>query len=330
MKKRIEWIDLLKIVACFLVVVLHSINYGLKSNGYVNGLWIYYIGTLAIPIFFMINGYLQLGRDLTYKYLISKVIKIFIVVIFWCSGIYLIKFILYDETNNYFFDVFGSLIQKGILPHFWFLGTLIILNLIFPLLNRIYKMKHFNIILIALFILNIFLDFTFIYLYKNYNFILKDNIIQTFRLWSWTLYFFIGGAIKKYGDNIRIKNNLLYFITACSIIIMITYESFFAYKLYGNLYAESFYDSIFVIISAILTFICSSRIKIENKFITKLSSLTMGVYIIHVTVHRVIIKLLTFNNNYLNIICLIITFIISCIVSYMISKIPKVKELIKL
>ena len=172
MKKRIEWIDLLKIVACFLVVVLHSINYGLKSNGYVNGLWIYYIGTLAIPIFFMINGYLQLGRDLTYKYLISKVIKIFIVVIFWCSGIYLIKFILYDETNNYFFDVFGSLIQKGILPHFWFLGTLIILNLIFPLLNRIYKMKHFNIILIALFILNIFLDLTFIYLYKNYNFIL--------------------------------------------------------------------------------------------------------------------------------------------------------------
>lgn len=330
MKKRIEWIDLLKIVACFLVVVLHSINYGLKNNEYVNGLWIYYIGSLAIPIFFMINGYLQLGRDLTYKYVISKVVKIFIVVIFWCSGLYLIKFILHDNLNNYFFEVFGSLIQMGILPHFWFLGSLIILNLIFPLLNRIYKRKDFNVILIILFFINIFFDLTFIYLYKNYSFILKDNIIQTFRLWSWILYYFIGGAIKKYGNDIKIKGNMLYVITVCSIIIMIIYESFFAYKLYGNLYAESFYDSIFVIISSVLTFICSSKTKIENKFITKLSSLTMGIYIIHVPLLRVITRLLTFNNNYLNIICLIITFVISCIVSYIISKIPKVKELIKL
>lgn len=330
MRKRIEWIDLLKVVACFLVVILHSINYGLKGNEYVNGLWIYYMGTLAIPIFFMINGYLQLDRYLNYKYIISKIIKIFIIVIFWCSGLYLIKYILHDEINNYFVEVFGSLIQEGILPHFWFLGTLIIINLFLPLLHKIYNMKHFKIVLIGLVFINIFLDLTFIYLYKNYNFILKDNIIQTFRLWSWILYFFIGGGIKKYGNNIKLNNNLLYFVTACSIIIMIIYESFFSYKLYGNLYAESFYDSIFVIISSILIFTCSSRIKIENKFITKLSSLTMGVYIIHITILRVITKLLTFNNNYLNIICLIITFIISCIISYVISKIPKVKELIKL
>ncbi|CDE90551.1 wefK [Clostridium sp. CAG:389] len=330
MRKRIEWIDLLKVMACFLVVLLHSINYGLNGNEYVNGLWIYYLGSIAIPIFFMINGYLQLDRNLSYKYIISKIIKIFIITIFWCSGLYLIKYILHDEINNYFVDVFGSLMQKGILPHLWFLGTLIIINLFLPLLHKIYNMKHFKIVLIGLFFINIFLDLTFIYLYKKCNFILKDNIIQTFRLWNWMLYFFIGGGIKKYSYNIKLNNNLLYFVTACSIIIMIMYESFFSYKLYGNLYAESFYGSIFVIISSTLIFICFSRIKIENKFITKLSSLTMGVYIIHVTILRVITKLLTFNNNYLNIICLLMTFIISCIISYVISKIPKVKELIKL
>ncbi len=73
MKKRIVWIDFIKIIACLLVVVLHSITIGLSEHTYTNGLWIYYLGVFAIPLFFMTNGYLQLGKVNQYRYVFQKV-----------------------------------------------------------------------------------------------------------------------------------------------------------------------------------------------------------------------------------------------------------------
>ena len=70
--KRETWLDCIKIMACFLVVILHTVCYGISDKISSPALLIYYIGTFAIPLFWMVNGYLQLRREVTYKYVLKK------------------------------------------------------------------------------------------------------------------------------------------------------------------------------------------------------------------------------------------------------------------
>lgn len=62
-KKRNIGIDLIKIVACFLVITLHSLSPvdPVVYNNIFN-ISLYYVGTLAIPIFFMASGYFVLNK----------------------------------------------------------------------------------------------------------------------------------------------------------------------------------------------------------------------------------------------------------------------------
>ena len=66
--KRETWLDFIKIMASFLVVILHTVCYGVRDKVSSPALLIYYIGTFAIPLFWMVNGYLELKREVRYKY----------------------------------------------------------------------------------------------------------------------------------------------------------------------------------------------------------------------------------------------------------------------
>lgn len=119
-----------------MVVVLHSITIGLSEHTYTNGLWIYYLGVFAIPLFFMTNGYLQLGKINQYRYVFQKVFRIMIIVLFWGGLLYLVKWVIGDTVTNPFYEIFGSFLQKGGFPHFWFLGSILIIDLLLPLFQK--------------------------------------------------------------------------------------------------------------------------------------------------------------------------------------------------
>ena len=56
-------LDLLKVLACVGVVLLHTTMGGFKETGSWNfSTYLYYLGTYSIPLFFMVNGYLLLGK----------------------------------------------------------------------------------------------------------------------------------------------------------------------------------------------------------------------------------------------------------------------------
>ena len=107
-------------------------------------------------------------------------------------------------------------------------------------------------------------------------------------------------------------------------------QSWKIYKLYGNLYAENFYSSFIIILTTFLIFISLSKMNIKSGSLSKLSNLSMGVYIIHPFILNILNKFLVFNNNYLLIITMILALICSFTFSYVISKIPMLKELIKI
>lgn len=77
-QKRNIGIDLIKIIACILVITLHSLSPEdpIVFNNTLN-LSLYYVGKLAIPIFFMASGYFVINKpSVSYIYSFKR-IKIF-------------------------------------------------------------------------------------------------------------------------------------------------------------------------------------------------------------------------------------------------------------
>ncbi len=139
--KREKYLDYIKIIASFLVVVLHTISIGLEENKRNIGLIVYYIGVFAIPLFFMVNGYLQLRKDeIKYSYCIKKIAKIIAIVLVWNIIIAIPYFVLKGESKNIILESIKNLfLQKGYYNHFWFLGTLIIIYLLLPVLVKLFN-----------------------------------------------------------------------------------------------------------------------------------------------------------------------------------------------
>ena len=332
MKKRELWVDLLKIICAFLVIILHAVSYGIWEKDLSPSTIIYYIGTFAIPLFFMISGYLQLRKDnIDYKYVFKKIKKILIVVVCW-NFIEYLKQVYAGNSIMPFVTSYNSLLQRGYFYHFWYLGSLIILYLLLPILNKLFKKqpKYFIIFTIIMTILCVSIDIFNIITCNINGILVKDRVIQTYRLWTWVTYYCLGGCITKL-NNYKISKRTHLLIMIGLIIITLGYEYMFALKLYNNLYAENFYDSLLVLVTSFTIFTYFRRITINNKdisdFIILLSSLTMGIYIIHKTVLEYFIIT---DNNYMNLMVAISVFILSTTISFVISKIPKIKELIKI
>ena len=282
----------------------------------------------------MVNGYLQLSREVTYKYAFKKILKIIGVVFFWNFAIIILRYIVEGQFDNPFLATIRSLIQKGNFSHFWFLGSLALIYLILPLLCKLFNKtnKLYKIIVVILFLTCIFVDLFNIYSYNSGNKIIKYTVTQTFRLWTWLFYFCLGGFINKINIFEKIQKRLHYILSVVLIIITIIYCYILALKLYGSLSAENFYDSFLVIITSIFIFTAIKEIKFKNeKIITSICSLTMGIYIVHGYILTYTRKVIPVSDNiFVSLLVLIIVFGISSIVSYIISKIPKINETIKL
>lgn len=139
-------IDLVKIVAMFGVMCLHTTQLYFIPGVFCFTDILFESAVISIPLFFMVSGYLLLGREnADYRYAFRKVIGIIrfvsiIVFTFWLArSVYHLQF---D-----FVELFKSLvypyIQRGQFGVFWYFGAMIILYLLYPIINTIYN-RHRN------------------------------------------------------------------------------------------------------------------------------------------------------------------------------------------
>lgn len=334
MNNRKYWLDVIKALSIFLVIVLHTASYGVKDNYLNPSLIFYFSGVFAIPLFFMVNGYLLLDKQEKYKYAINKIRKIIVIAFLWNVPIVLISFVLKGKITNIFYNIFLNFIQKGYFWQFWFLGSLIIIYLFLPWLQKLYNngKNYYKFFTLFLILLCLAINIYNIYNCSLGNGIIKNNVIQTYRIWTWLMYFCVGGSIHKNNLFEKISKQLHLIIMILCVISTVLYEYFASLKLYNSLFAENFYDSIIVILTStiIFTFFRKVEIKRFKSIIFILSLLTMGVYIIHPSIINIIKHFYKMNNNYINILISIIVYFISLMVSYIILKIPKLNKTIKI
>ena len=324
-------LDLIKVLACIGVVLLHTTMIGFKDTGSWNLLaYLYYLGTYSIPLFFMVNGYLLLGkRNITYSYILEKVKWILITVSSWTTIVWLLK---RDFAVNPVKKIIGSMVQKGYFFQFWFFGALILIYLCLPILKKFLNSKRSYLYILSLLIsIGLIFELTNIIIQTP----LQSYVIQTFRLWTWFFYYFLGGLVAQF-DKEFIKNGFKTWMKIVAVLLLLITPVilfFLAKTIYHNLFAEYFYDILFVKIVSLgvfLTILTLSLKESKYKWIVSLSNQTMGVFIVHTYVMKVLEKLLGFTYTGVYLLFPIFTLCISIIVVSLLMKIPYFNRIVKL
>ncbi|WP_420196363.1 acyltransferase [Lapidilactobacillus dextrinicus] len=342
--KRIIGIDLIKCIACISVILLHvsmPVFYQNKiefsTASVLPSKILYYLGTCAVPLFFMANGFFILNKkEISWSYIKKKILLIMVPVISW-NLLLFIGYIVKGEFNkNLIFVILGSLLQKGFFFQFWFLGSLIILLLIAVFLNKLLKKskKKYIMILIMLILLASILD---VINHFSGSLPVQSHVIQTFRLWTWIMYYMLGGLIGNlyfssdwFQDILQHKKNIL----GSFLIITILFLAYaiINIKFIQTPYAEYDYDNLIFMIWTVLIFImCLSITKFSvtsTKIIELISKYSFGIYIVHVPILKVFRHFIELNSFSTNILGILFVFAGSFVLVYLLSKIPIIRKLV--
>ena len=324
-------LDLLKVLACVGVVLLHTTMGGFKDTGSWNLLtYLYYLGTYSIPLFFMVNGYLLLGkREITSHYILQKVKWILITVSSWNIIVWLFK---RDFTVNPIKKIVVSLIQKGYFFQLWFFGALILIYLCLPILSKFLNSKRRYLYILALLIvIGFIVELANIFFQRP----LQTHVMQTFRLWTWFFYYILGGYIAQFNvDNLKYRfKNWMKIVSMLLVLISPIILFFLAKNTYHNLFAEYFYDILFVKFTSIGIFLMVLTLSLNengSKWIVSLSNQTMGVFVIHTYVMKIWEKLIAFSFTGAYLWFAIFTLSISFIVIGILMRIPYLNRIVKL
>ena len=160
MNERIVYIDWLRIVAAFMVVIIHTsgmlyMDCPKGPSEYYLGFWSGELVRSAVPIFFMISGALLLrpGYDASPKKMVRKALKVLALMLIW-SFVYAILTLHPFESHE--LSIKGVIFSTIKGPfHFWFFEILIGLYLLTPVFKAITEYKEGVIVkyYIALFVL---------------------------------------------------------------------------------------------------------------------------------------------------------------------------------
>lgn len=335
MKRNLS-IDLLKIFACFSVVVLHVSGVVVDSKSeYTFSHLLYYAACIAVPIFFMVNGYFLINKkEINYRYILKKISNILIIVFSWNLLLSIATLFVKGRLINPVYTSIMNLIQRQYFWQFWFFGALIIIYLLVPIINKCFKNIKKSIIFTFIMVCVCFsIDLINIFKSITGESIVQMSIRQTFRLWTWFAYYLLGGLL---GNDI-IRNKIIKFISIkwnwvilISSLIASNLYQFNMAKIYNSICAEYFYDNILTFIYVVSLFILVLRYNFERlkTSIMFISSNMIGIYILHVTIIKIISKLIEFEKPFVNTIVICIVFLGSLFGSWIISKIPVIKKLI--
>jgi len=327
---RNQSVDLIKIIAMSMVVCLHTIYPFIDYDGIDLSFIVYELSIAAIPLFFMVSGYLLIGRpDAGYRYSFKKIYGIVRFVFIIALAYWILRFtysILHHRSGFDFIfflkNFFGAFLHQGSLSFFWYLGAMCIIYLLYPIINALRNdVKKY---LLLLFVLCLIQNIAFI---ANITDKAELAVNQTFRLWNWLTFFMIGGLMKSFDADIRVLGAMTVLFAALSSLTLIWLGP------HVRMPFEHYYGCpvLIVFASCLFKFISSIKIK-RNRIIAELSSTFLPVYALHIPVINLCDKLIPgfrdFEWNgtayWLSMLC------ITIFLSLAIMRIPYVKNIFKI
>lgn len=330
-------IDLIKIIAAFLVVLLHvssMIAYDMQGIAWKKVVIINTLTRTAVPLFIMCSGAMLLGRVEPYQDFFKKrFIKVVIPLVSW-SLFYEWHLINNGVTKTYF-DVIKDFVTNNTMYHLWFLYVIASLYLITPILRKVVSClttKDYYYVLI------VWLSFSLIDTLGAIFGFYKTPLLTFFS--EYVCYFLIAYFLYK----------ITYFSSKVTFLAWVMVIFGYGVSVIGTYYMtmkSGKYNEFFIgngsfsiIITTLSTFILVSayKKKIEGFFhnkvrkttaITELSKLTFGIYLAHIYVlslsYQYLYQSNFYNYQYPIIAVFVLTFVVftvSGLITYILKKIP--------
>lgn len=342
MNRKIQY-DLLRVIACFMVVMLHvSAFYWTKlspssKEWQILNIYDSFVRS-SVALFFMISGTFLLTKEVTLKKLYQKnILHLFVVLIVW-SVLYAIDTLGFPA---FFKKDLGSIFTAVVNGkyHLWFLWSIIGIYIFVPVLYAIthyQEGKYMKYFLLLFLIFGVLRSTLIIYPYPNravFDLIKKLPNMSTYAGY-FVLGYYLDQKVKK-KLNGALLLGIYIFIVGCSAVIG-RWDAMNKMKPAGLLYG---YFCLPVFIEAILLFLLLKGMEgyWENKekvskVIYFFSQNTMGIYLLHPFVlerlDRYEINSLTWNTWISVPLVTVLTFGCCLIISVVLSKIPLVRKLI--
>lgn len=330
MQKRSINLDLLRIIACILILMMHSPIPNANANGmFLSSLS--YFSASGIGLFFMISGALLLPLNLDVKnFLKKRFTKVVFPAIIW-SLLYLCANILMLDKSIGVKELLSIPFSAQGTPVLWFIYTLLGLYLLAPILSRWLQVASRQELEFYLVLWSISLCYPFLKYVVDIN---TSNTGILYYFSGYVGYFVLGYYLKTYPN--RISWKMLLPALAVSIVVPVICK---LQHIEVDFYDLFWYLSIFVVIQcacwwrAICSIVQRAFGKKTSRFITKLSKMTFGIYLIHIFIMRYILWrcdfILNINNYYLQTATIIVlTFVLSALCTYLIGLLPKSQYLI--
>jgi len=138
MNKRELSLDLIKILACFLVIVNHAgsamLRFEPSALTTILYLAFFSFSKIAVPLFIMVTGALLLNKQDSYRTVLIRVVKILIPLLVISAWLYFIT-----AKNPLSLDFFLSILSKPVMLPYWYLYMLIGLYLVSPFLGKMVR-----------------------------------------------------------------------------------------------------------------------------------------------------------------------------------------------
>lgn len=334
MKKRDLRIDLVKLFAAGLIIILHVVE---NSGGMLKHC-VYLAGVFGIPLFLMANGYLLYDKDLSFSYFWKTASRYLWFVLLWTFTIGIATFLVKGNVDI-FTLFFGAILGTGRLFHLWFLSTLLLILFACCGINTIIERRNKKIqdyvnwqlvaVIVVLMSASCLVDFFVL----QPNTSIREIIPASLRLVTNGGFFVIGmflrrteTSIPQYPQRVYVGMVLLCYVGICM----------------GSLcssvcWASSFYPSLFCIAGtvAIFRFILSMRVEKTKLWclVSDAAPASIGVWVLHPFVILVLKKILEAIEIQYSVVLRVLTipilFVGCIIVSNLMLKIKGVNRLVK-
>lgn len=351
-KNRLVNYDLMRVIACFLVITIHCgvcDQFRSYSTSTLGGLAPNIWGTLArwaVPAFIMLSGmmFLRSDKEISLKDLYKKkVLRMFTAFFFW--SIVYSAYNVYVLGDNHAGSPFKSFFDGCFSgeTHMWYVlvaaGLYIISPILKVLLQKLSK-KMLTYWIVIMFIFGSCVPFI-----SDMNQIkIISPIVETVGgymdlqfLCGWTLYFVLGYLIQNHEFTHK-QRMITYILAGVSFLFTVFGTVIYTYLTGASLGVLPYeYPNIVLMSVGILLFFKENigRIKFKErtkKVIVWLSSLTFGIYLSHILILKVLYRFginISICNPILSIfIVSAVTFIVGAILTWILRKIPVINNYI--
>ena len=352
-KQRIVYLDIVRIVACILVVMVHVVAYqteyyDITGTNYVITNAFHILSFSGVSLFVMISGALALqpAKDTTLKNVLWKKVCYFFLLYYLWKFIYQIvamveKGIAFTPDNIKEELVLALVKQRGYY-HLWYLPMIAVLYMIVPLIKKgMEEKKTCQYFLCVFFVTALLFPTLFLYEFKfKYLFVSFFEANDFYFFGGYLGYFVLGHYLHNWKEEMTPKKRRLLlilgvagFLLACVLGTLASREAGEPdYRMQTPFVVTHFFTSV-----SLFCALQEVGDKIENKekithVIKRVSGLTLGIYLLHPVVLNLLLNW-GFDRIW-KIPLLAIPIVLSCtvvltgIIAAMIKKIPGIRKIV--